>query len=190
MEKNKNNLLYYVVVGILVLVIIVSSVLFICNLDVFKKDDNIDVIDKVDENVEQDGEDEQLIIYNSDEVLSMITGIWKYVDETGTKYAMRVFVNEVGENRFSVGEYGTDGGIYGKITDILHINDSFYQLVVFSPGCHDEYCLYESEDETYYISVNLLDIDNKILGVGVNDIVEPYEFVGYTWEEVESSFSY
>jgi len=200
--KEKKNIFLYVIITLLVALIVFLGILLVRKDKSLsseeRKDDKVEVQDNniendtmPSENLEPDIEEvPQIVIYNRDEVFTKLTGIWKFVYEDGTNYAIKVYVDEIGTDRFSLGQYGTDAGIYGEVTDIKHKNDYVYQLTVFSAGCHGEFCLEESDDTTYSIDIDVSNIDNNEIKVTTNNITNTYKYVAKTWEDAESSFSY
>lgn len=182
--KKKNNILLYVIIVLLVVIVILLGVLLFRKNDTAETDTEGDVTTSEDVNINHDTG------YTKEELFSMVSGIWKYVNENGVNYATRFFINENGELYFSSGRYGTDGGIYGVLEDTLYLNESSYQLTIFSEGCHGDGCLDETDDATYYAVVDITDINNKKITITINDITNIYEYVADTWEEAADSFSY
>ena len=193
MKDKKNILLVCIIILLLVIIILLGILLFKSYLSVYSDTSNLENNTSNNEDSDiQDNENDVVdtVIYNKDEFFDKVEGIWRYVDSDGVNYATAFFENEVGEIRFSNGRYGTDGGMYGVLLDIQYMNDSIYHLTIFSEGCHGDECLEESDDYTYYIDVDITDIDNNKIVITMNSFSYTYYYVADTWEEAEKSFSY
>ena len=197
--KDKKNILLYVIIGLLVIIIIFLGVLLFkkdgsssnTDVDSMSKESKTEVV--VEETSEVSIEESSSVALSNDELFSKLVGIWKYVDSNGVNYATR-FTLDSGKLSIGSGRYGTDGGIFGTITDVEYKENNIYVLTIFSPGCHGNECMYESDDATYYGYIDISDIDNKKIGVnfkaGAPDYYSYYVYVANTWEEAENYFSY
>ena len=194
--NDKRNILLYVIIGLLVVIIIFLGILlFKKDNNDLKNDDNVE--SNVDENITSDVvvEDStpQISVYSSDELYNKLKGIWKYVDDNGLNYVIRIYDNN-GVRGFIFGRYATDGGIFGNITDISYVENNMYKVTVFAPGCHGEECLYEYDDYTYEINFDVSDIDNRKFSVDIgynsNGGFYTYEYVTDNWDEMDRYFSY
>lgn len=193
----KNNKFFYIVIVLLLIIILLLVFLLFRDTSMEVKDNqsvnNSDVENK--EDLKQDNSDKninesEVVVYTKEELFSKLSGIWKYVDNNGVNFVLRVFIDETGSERVSIGQYGTDNGIFGKLTEVKYIENNVYRLSIFSIGCYGPDCLIESEDATYYVDIDIFNFDNKEILVKMNNSANVYSYIAKTWDEAESSFSY
>jgi len=152
--------------------------------------------DMVEDNSNSVIEDAPETVYTEDEFFDKVKGIYKYVNENGRNYVIRFYKDIYNDNKnsFTYGMYGTDGGIGGEITKVEYLSDSVYKLTVFQKGCHEDgkiTCMYESEDATYNIDVNISNIDSKKIDIKIdNNNNITCEYVTDNWDEMDKYFSY
>lgn len=196
--NDKRNILLYVIIGLLVVIIIFLGILLlkreIKSDDADEKKNKQIINDTNNEDTSQAiKEVTSSVVLSNDELFLKLVGIWKYVDSNGVNFATR-FTLDSGNFNIGSGRYGTDGGVFGTITDVEYKEDNIYVLTVFSPGCHGDGCMDESDDVTYYVYIDISDIDNKKIGLnfraGAPDYYSYYEYVADSWEDAEMYFSY
>ena len=187
-KKNNNGVLIGLLIGIIIMLLVFIG-LFATNTISFNTKETT-----MNNQTKENNQSEKAIKSNNTveekeiskkELVNKLKGIWKHQNEDGVNYAIRV----TQDNSFSYGRYGTDGGIYGEIKEIKLISKNIYDLTIFSPSCHGNDCMSEKEDETYILSIDITNIEQKKFKININNIgYKEYEYVGDTWEEVADKF--
>ncbi len=189
--KEKNNkvligLLIGIIVMLLAFILLFETKLISFNSKIDNKANEVidkaeETIEKTEQVIEEKKEEKQ---YTSDELLSIVRGIWTHVDSNNVRY-----MSAIVKNGFSYGRYQTDGGIYGEIKNVNFIGNNIYELTVFSEGCHESeenFCLEEKEDATYIIKLDIGELESKKIKLNVNgNVYYTLSYIGDNWEEVE-----
>ena len=100
--------------------------------------------------------------YNKEELLTLLDGIWYSCSENSLGNLM-CYVSHFHDNRFEGGQYGAGGGYGGEIKFISLIEENKYVFVTYSPGCHGNNCMDETEEKYETFVVDITNISNKII---------------------------
>lgn len=150
MENQKS---YKGVIALLVVIIIILATLCILfatgtisfNTNKVNENGTNENINDNNQNNNNDNDDNTVLDFNT--ILEKINGVW------GHGYYM-ISIDK-STKQYLQGQYGTDGIIFGTITDINEVSNNKYELEIFSKGCTGDNCMEEKEDEIKIISIEV-----------------------------------
>lgn len=158
MKKENTNKVVITLLVLIIIILLVLCILFATGTISFKSNtvDN----NEINQNISDNGENNSNTInegnsLDTNGILEKLNGVWGY------GYYMISIQKD--NKQYLQGQYGTDGGIGGTISNIKELSNNKYELEVFIKGCSSNDCVNETEDATKIILIEIDSTKNIIV---------------------------